>query len=87
MHTCIFINDSVVEYAVDPMVLLARKKNRKRLESGSKSGPKPRNYFRNLTTIDIRINFIHYVCIKKHPDCLFEIIYGVDLCKSILNSF
>ena len=32
MHTCIFINDSVVEYTVDSMVLLARK----RLENDSK---------------------------------------------------
>ena len=33
MHKCIFINDPVVEYTVDSMVLLARN----RLESGSKS--------------------------------------------------
>ena len=82
MHTCIFINDSAVEYTVDSMVLLARK----RLESGSKSGSKPCNYFRNLTTDDIRINFIHYVCIENHPDCLFKVNYSVDLYKSILNS-
>ena len=83
MYVCIiFINDSAVEYTVDSMVLLARK----RLESGSKSDSKPCSYFRNLTTIDIRINFIHYVCIENHPDCLFKVIYSVDLYKSILNS-
>ena len=52
-------------------------KTRKRLESGSKSGSKLCNYFRNLTTNDIRINFIHYVCIENHPDCLFKVIYSV----------
>ena len=44
MHTCIFINDSAVEYTVDSIVLLARK----RLENDSKVA---RKVSRNLAII------------------------------------